>query len=113
MYVYPFSDYSTPDSEMETVNLDTDSVMFMKELTRAQSRSDEEGGQLNGFCSPSLESNISVTHPQQQATKRSLSTGYELSCGVIQGCPTVSFALEGKKKLIPFLCCSGSMFSLT
>ncbi len=51
MYVYPFSDYSTPDSEMETVNLDTDSVMFMKELTRAQSRSDEEGGQLNGFCS--------------------------------------------------------------
>uniref|UniRef100_A0A673FPE1 Nucleolar protein 11-like n=1 Tax=Sinocyclocheilus rhinocerous TaxID=307959 RepID=A0A673FPE1_9TELE len=50
---------STPDSEMETVNLDTDSVMFMKELTRAQSRSDEEGGQLNGFCSPALESDVS------------------------------------------------------
>uniref|UniRef100_A0A673IZG6 Nucleolar protein 11-like n=1 Tax=Sinocyclocheilus rhinocerous TaxID=307959 RepID=A0A673IZG6_9TELE len=52
---------STPDLEMETVNLDTDSVIFMKELTRAQSRSDEEGGQLNGFCPPALESDVSDT----------------------------------------------------
>lgn len=70
---------STPDSEMETVNLDTDSVMFMKELTRAQSRSDEEGGQLNGFCSPSLESNISVT-PSNKPQRDPLAL--DMSCPV-------------------------------
>uniref|UniRef100_A0A672RBU2 Nucleolar protein 11 n=1 Tax=Sinocyclocheilus grahami TaxID=75366 RepID=A0A672RBU2_SINGR len=52
---------STPDLEMETVNLDMDSVIFMKELTQAHSRSDEEGGQLNGFCHPALESDVSDT----------------------------------------------------
>uniref|UniRef100_A0A671QBY3 Nucleolar protein 11-like n=1 Tax=Sinocyclocheilus anshuiensis TaxID=1608454 RepID=A0A671QBY3_9TELE len=70
---------STPDSEMETVNLDTDSVMFMKELTRAQSRSDEEGGQLNGFCSPALESDVSDT-PSNKLQRDPLAL--DMSCPV-------------------------------
>lgn len=51
------SDYSTPDSEIETVNLDTESVIFMKVLT--QNGLEEEGGQQNGFCPPALESDVS------------------------------------------------------
>uniref|UniRef100_A0A672LH24 Nucleolar protein 11-like n=1 Tax=Sinocyclocheilus grahami TaxID=75366 RepID=A0A672LH24_SINGR len=70
---------STSDSEMETVNLDTDSVMFMKELTRAQSRSDEEGGQLNGFCSPALESDVSDT-PSNKLQRDPLAL--DMSCPV-------------------------------
>ncbi|XP_051751822.1 nucleolar protein 11-like [Ctenopharyngodon idella] len=52
---------STPDSEIETVNLDTESVIFMKVLTQTQSRLEEEGGQQNGFCPPALESDVSDT----------------------------------------------------
>ncbi len=111
MYVYPFSDYSTPDSEMETVNLDTDSVMFMKELTRAQSRSDEEGGQLNGFCSPSLESNISVT-PSNKPQRDPLALDMSCPVGSYKGALLYPLPLKEKKNLFLF-CCSGSMFSLT
>ncbi len=78
-FINPFSDCSTPDSEMETVNLDTDSVMFMKELTQAQSRSDEEGGQLNGFCSPALESDVSDT-PSNKLQRDPLAL--DMSCPV-------------------------------
>ncbi|KAK9973171.1 hypothetical protein ABG768_023914 [Culter alburnus] len=52
---------STPDSEIETVNLDTESVIFMKVLTQNQSGLEEEGGQQNGFCPPALESDVSDT----------------------------------------------------
>lgn len=38
---------STPDSEMETLTLDTESLIFMKEMSRAQSQM-EEGEQQNG-----------------------------------------------------------------
>uniref|UniRef100_A0A8C1LTC1 Nucleolar protein 11 n=2 Tax=Cyprinus carpio TaxID=7962 RepID=A0A8C1LTC1_CYPCA len=70
---------STPDLEMETVNLDTDSVIFMKELTQAHSRSDEEGGQLNGFCPPALESDVSDT-PSNKLQRDPLSL--DMSCPV-------------------------------
>ncbi|XP_067315570.1 nucleolar protein 11-like [Pseudorasbora parva] len=48
---------STPDSEIETVNLDTESVIFMKVLTQTQSEL-EEDGQQNGFCPSALESDV-------------------------------------------------------
>lgn len=51
------SDCSTPDSEIETVNLDSESVIFMKVLT--QSGLEEEGGQQNGFCPPAIETDVS------------------------------------------------------
>ncbi|XP_056315755.1 nucleolar protein 11-like [Danio aesculapii] len=41
---------STPDSEMETLTLDTESLIFMKEMGRAQSQK-EEGEQQNGVSS--------------------------------------------------------------
>lgn len=50
---------STPDSEMETVNLDTESVIFMKVLTQTQSGLEEEGGQQNGFCPLVIETDVS------------------------------------------------------
>ncbi|KAK7155155.1 hypothetical protein R3I93_009947 [Phoxinus phoxinus] len=50
---------STPDSEIETVNLDTESVIFMKMLTQTQSGLEEEGGQQNGFCPPAIETDVS------------------------------------------------------
>ncbi|CAM4623362.1 unnamed protein product [Leuciscus chuanchicus] len=50
---------STPDSEIETVNLDTESVIFMKVLTQTQSGLEEEGGQQNGFCPPAIETDVS------------------------------------------------------
>ncbi|XP_051562630.1 nucleolar protein 11-like isoform X2 [Myxocyprinus asiaticus] len=46
---------STPDSEMETVNLDTENMMFMKALTQSGCSPEEEGCQPNGFCPPALE----------------------------------------------------------
>uniref|UniRef100_A0A671PGJ5 Nucleolar protein 11 n=1 Tax=Sinocyclocheilus anshuiensis TaxID=1608454 RepID=A0A671PGJ5_9TELE len=70
---------STPDLEMETVNLDTDSVIFMKELTQAHSRSDEEGGQLNGFCPPALESDVS-DNPSNKLQRDPLAL--DMSCPV-------------------------------
>ncbi|RXN14206.1 SEC14 1 [Labeo rohita] len=70
---------STPDSEMETVNLDTGSVLFMKELTQAQSRSDEEGGQLNGICPTALENDVSET-PVNKLQRDPLSL--DMSCPV-------------------------------
>ncbi|XP_043098524.1 nucleolar protein 11-like isoform X2 [Puntigrus tetrazona] len=70
---------STSDSEIETVNLDTDSVMFMKELTQTQSRSDEEEGQLNGFGSSGLESGVSHI-PSKKLQRDTLSL--DMSCPV-------------------------------
>lgn len=43
----------TPDSEMDTLNLDTDSMMFMKVLTQTGCPS-ENGSQQNGVCLPAL-----------------------------------------------------------
>jgi len=41
------------------VNLDTESVIFMKVLTQTQSGLKEEGGQQNGFCPPAIETDVS------------------------------------------------------
>ncbi|XP_065109350.1 nucleolar protein 11-like isoform X3 [Paramisgurnus dabryanus] len=43
----------TPDSEMDTLNLDTDSMMFMKVLTQTGCPS-ENDSQQNGVCLPAL-----------------------------------------------------------
>lgn len=46
---------------MDSLNLDMDSVMFMKVLTQTECPSEEEDGQQNGFCPPTPEDSGSDT----------------------------------------------------
>ncbi|XP_056606319.1 nucleolar protein 11-like [Triplophysa dalaica] len=57
---------STPDSEIDSVNLDVDSVMFMKVLTQTGCPSEEKGYQQNGFCPSTPEDSGSQTPSMPQ-----------------------------------------------
>ncbi|XP_036426021.1 nucleolar protein 11-like [Colossoma macropomum] len=46
---------SVQDSELEQVDLEEDSLLFMKALTQTAEVSDGDSGQPNGFCPPVLE----------------------------------------------------------
>lgn len=91
---------------METVNLDTGSVLFMKELTQAQSRSDEEGGQLNGICPTALENDVSET-PVNKLQRDPLSLDMSCPVGLHKGAllypsPLLVYKKKWRKKTYAF-----------
>ncbi|XP_077055225.1 nucleolar protein 11-like isoform X2 [Siphateles boraxobius] len=75
---------STPDSEIETVNLDTESVIFMKVLTWTQSGLEEEGRQQNGICPPAMETDISDA-PSSMLQRDPLSLVMSCPVGIHKG----------------------------
>lgn len=115
-FIKILSDCSTPDSEIETVNLDTESVIFMKVLT--QSGLEEEVGQQNGFCPPAIETDVSDA-PSCMLQRDPLALVMSCPVGLHKGAllyPSYKrFYKKKKNRLFVFFhfFCSGCMFSLT
>ncbi|KAL7890862.1 hypothetical protein AOLI_G00003380 [Acnodon oligacanthus] len=58
---------SFQDSELEQVDLEEDSLLFMKALTQTAEVSDGDSGQHNGFCPPVLEEESYDVPPDSEA----------------------------------------------
>ncbi|XP_051986033.1 nucleolar protein 11-like isoform X2 [Xyrauchen texanus] len=73
---------STSDTEMETLNLDTENMMFVNALTQTRCSPEEEGCQPNGFCPPALEDDVSDVPVASSSKSQRDPLALDMSCPV-------------------------------